>query len=365
MARSRFHSTPRQSGHKREKLCRATAACYPEVHMPHPDPFRALVLENDGGTIRDAIQQLPVGSLPDGDVLVSVAYSSVNYKDALAVTNRGKIARRFPMVPGIDFSGVVADSKSSRFAPGDPVVLTGWGVGEEHWGGFAQLARVKADWLLPLPEGLTLKSAMSIGTAGLTAMFCVMALEEHGVRPDKGDVLVTGATGGVGCLAVMLLAKLGYRVAASTGKTDAHEFLKSLGARKIVDRRELAARTDKPLEAGRWAGAIDSVGGETLAGLLSQMQRDGCVAAVGLAGGPELHTTVYPFILRAVSLVGVSSGSASIDKRTTAWGRLARSLPLETLERITRTARLDDLPALCEQMMDGRTSGRAVIDVNS
>ena len=206
---------------------------------------------------------------------------------------------------------------------------------------------------------------MGIGTAGLTAMFCVMALEEHGVRPDKGEVLVTGATGGVGCVALMLLAKLGYRVAASTGKADAHEFLKSLGAQKVIDRRELAARTDKPLESGRWAGVIDSVGGETLAGLLRQMQRDGCVAAIGLAGGAELHTTVYPFILRAVSLIGVSSGNASIDRRQTAWGRLARELPLETLERITRTARLDDLPAWCEQMMDGKTRGRVVIDVNA
>lgn len=340
------------------------AACYLNGDMANPDPFRALVLENTGGTFHAAIQHLPASSLPEGDVLVSVAYSSLNYKDALAVTNRGKIARRFPMVPGVDFSGVVVESKSSRFAPGDPVVLTGCGVGEEHWGGFAQLARVKSDWLLPLPEGLTLKSAMSIGTAGLTAMFCVMTLQEHGIRPGRGEVLVTGATGGVGCVAVMVLAKLGYRVAASTGKTDAHELLKSIGAQEIIDRREWATRTDKPLESGRWAGAIDSVGGETLAGLLRQMQRDGCVAAVGLAGGAELHTTVYPFILRAVSLIGVSSVYASMDRRHTAWARLAHVLPLETLERITRTARLDDLPALCGQMIDGKTRGRVVIDVN-
>jgi acrylyl-CoA reductase (NADPH) len=333
--------------------------------MAHPNPFRALVLDDVAGTIHADIRQLSVSSLPEGDVLVSIAYSSLNYKDALAVTNRGKIARRFPMVPGIDFSGVVAESSSTRFTPGDPVVLTGWGVGEEHWGGFAQLARVKSDWLLPLPEGLTLKDAMGIGTAGLTAMFCVMALEEHSVRPDKSKVLVTGATGGVGCLAVMLLAKLGCRVAASTGKTDAHELLKSLGAQEIIGRHELARHTDKPLESGRWAGAIDSVGGETLASLLRQMQRDGCVAAVGLAGGAELHTTVYPFILRAVSLVGVSSGSASMDRRRMAWKRLAHELPLETLERITRTARLDDLPALCGQMLDGKTRGRVVIDVNA
>ncbi len=234
--------------------------------MPYPDPFRAVILENTDGNVHASVKQLPASSLPDGDVLVSVAYSSLNYKDALAVTNRGKIVRRFPMVPGIDFSGTVVESKSNRFKPGDKVVLTGWGAGEDHWGGLAQLARVKADWLLALPEGLTLKRAMSIGTAGLTAMFCVMVLEEHGVRPDKGDVVVTGATGGVGCIAVMLLAGLGYRVVASTGKSDAHEFLKSLGAREIVDRHAFAGRGDKPLESGRWAGAVDTVGGETLSG---------------------------------------------------------------------------------------------------
>src|SRR5579862_2741235 len=203
--------------------------------MAHSDPFRALVLEKNDEGVHSSVKQLPVSSLPDGDVLVSVAYSSLNYKDALAVTNRGKIARRFPMVPGIDFSGTVAESRSPLFKPGDEVVLNGWGVGEDHWGGLAQLARVKAEWLLPLPEGLTLKSAMAVGTAGLTAMYCVVALEQHGVRPGKSALLVTGATGGVGCVAVMLLAKLGYRVVASTGKADAHEFLKSLGAQEIID----------------------------------------------------------------------------------------------------------------------------------
>src|SRR5258706_6662403 len=224
--------------------------------MALPDPFRALVIESPNGTVRAAVKELPVSSLSEGDVLVSIAYSSLNYKDALAVTNRGRIVRRFPMVPGIDFAGVVAESTAGLFKPGDPVVLTGWGVGEEHWGGFAPVARVKSEWLLPLPQGLTLKRAMQIGTAGLTAMFCVMALEEHGVRPDKGEIIVTGATGGVGCVAVMLLAKLGYRVTASTGKADAHEFLKSLGAHEVIDRNELAKSTDKPLEHGRWAGAL-------------------------------------------------------------------------------------------------------------
>ena len=333
--------------------------------MPYPDPFRALVLEKAGGSVQATIKQLPVSSLPEGDVLVSVAHSSLNYKDALAVTNRGKIVRRFPMVPGVDFSGVIVESKSSRFKPGDQVVLTGWGVGEEHWGGFAQLARVKSDWLLPLPEGLTMNRAMAVGTAGLTAMFCVMALEEHGVRADTGDVLVTGATGGVGCVAVMLLARLGYRVVASTGKADAHEFLKSLGAWEVIDRHTLSARSGKPLESGRWAGAIDSVGGETLAALLRQMERDGCVAAVGLAGGAELHTTVYPFILRAVSLVGVSSVCTPMERRRAAWTQLASELSLDALDRITQSSRLDDVPALSQEMMDGKTRGRVVIDVNA
>jgi acrylyl-CoA reductase (NADPH) len=333
--------------------------------MAHPDPFRAVILENADGKVRASVKQLPASSLPDGDVLVSVAYSSLNYKDALAVTNRGKIVRCFPMVPGIDFSGAVVESKSSRFQPGDKVVLTGWGVGEEHWGGFAQLARVKSDWLLALPEGLTLKRAMSIGTAGLTAMFCVMALEEHGVQPDKGDVLVTGATGGVGCIAVMLLAGLGYRVVASTGKEDAHEFLKSLGAQEIVGRDTFAGRGDKPLESGRWAGAVDTVGGETLSAMLRQMNRDGCVTAVGLAGGAELHTTVYPFILRGVSLVGISSVYMPMERRRAAWTRLARELPMEALDSMTQTAGLDNVPAFSEQMMSGKTRGRVVVDVNA
>ncbi len=265
--------------------------------MPLPETFRALVLEDASGSVSASVRNLPKDSLPDGDILVSVAYSSLNYKDALAVTNRGKIVRRFPMVPGIDFSGTVVESKSSRFQPSDKVVLTGWGVGEEHWGGLAQLARVKSDWLLALPEGLTLKRAMSIGTAGLTAMFCVMVLEEHGVRPGNGDVLVTGATGGVGCIAVMLLAGLGYRVVASTGKADAHEFLKSLGAREVVGRHTFAGRGDKPLESGRWAGAVDTVGGETLSALLRQMNRDGSVAAVGFGrrrGTPHHGLPVHP-----------------------------------------------------------------------
>jgi len=352
-------------GHNRENCCRHATACYAKCRMAYPDPFRALIIDNVNGAVQATIKELPVNSLPEGDILVSVTYSSLNYKDALAVTNRGKIVHCFSMVSGIDFSGTVAESKSDLFKPGDPVVLTGWGVGEEHWGGFAQLARVKSEWLLPLPRGLTLKRAMQIGTAGLTAMFCVMALEEHGVRPDKGEIVVTGATGGVGCIAVILLARLGYKVVASTGKADAHEFLKSLGAHEVIDRSQLAARSDKPLERGRWAGAVDSVSGETLAALLRQMKREGCVTAVGLAGGTELHATVYPFILRAVSLVGISSVYMATERRRTAWTRLAGELPMETLDRLTQTARLADVPALGEQMIDGKIRGRVVIDVNA
>ncbi|HVM61805.1 MAG TPA: MDR family oxidoreductase [Verrucomicrobiae bacterium] len=332
--------------------------------MSYPNPFRAVILENDDGNVRASIKQLPVSSLPEADVLVSVAYSSLNYKDALAVTNRGKIVRRFPMVPGIDLSGTVAESRSSQFKPGDPVVLTGWGIGEDHWGGLSQLARVKSEWLLPLPDGLTLKRAMSIGTAGLTAMFCVMALEEHSVEPDSGDILVTGATGGVGSLAVMLLAAFGYSVIAATGKSDAHELLTSLGAQGVLDRNALSARSDKLLELRRWAGVIDNVGGDVLGTVLRQTDQGGCVVAVGLAGGAELHTTVYPFILRGISLVGISSGSMPTERRQKAWKRLARLLPMEKLDQITKVARLDEIPALSEQMIAGKTRGRIVIDVN-
>jgi len=333
--------------------------------MPQPDPFLALVLENHGGTIQASVKQLHATSLPEADVLVSIEWSSLNFKDALAVTNRGKIVRRFPMVPGIDFSGTVVESRSSQFKPGDPVVLTGWGAGEDHWGGLSQFARVKSERLLSLPDGLTLKRAMSIGTAGLTAMFCVMALEEHGVRPGKGNVLVTGATGGVGSVAVMLLARLGYHVVSATGKSDAGEFLKSLGAREIIDRRELALHSDKPLESARWSGAIDSVGGGILATVLRQMNRDGCVAAVGLTGGAEIHTTVYPFILRGVSLVGIASGSTPMERRPAAWTRLAHEVPMEMLDRITQVAPLNDVRSLCESMIAGRIRGRVVVDVNA
>jgi acrylyl-CoA reductase (NADPH) len=326
------------------------------------DTFDALVLEQRDGATRSAIQSLPAAALPEGDVLVSVAYSDLNYKDGLAITGRGKVVRNFPMVPGIDFAGTVVESRSPAYKPGDPVVLTGWGVGERHWGGHAQLARVKADWLVPLPAGLTFKQAMGIGTAGFTAMLCVIALEERGSRPGEREVLVTGAAGGVGSVAIAILAKLGYQVVASTGKLDAHEYLKSIGASKVIDR---LAPPGKPLESERWGGAVDSVGGATLAALLPSMAYNSSVAAVGNAGGGELHTTVFPFILRGVGLLGVESVAVPPERRRGAWARLARDLPAEALDRMIQVAPLKDVPALSQEICEGRIRGRVVVDVNA
>ncbi len=326
------------------------------------DTFDALVLEQRDGATHSAIQSLPAAALPEGDVLVSVAYSDLNYKDGLAITGRGKVVRNFPMVPGIDFAGTVVESRSPAYKPGDPVVLTGWGVGERHWGGHAQLARVKADWLVPLPAGLTFKQAMGIGTAGFTAMLCVIALEERGSRPGEREVLVTGAAGGVGSVAVAILAKLGYQVVASTGKLDAHDYLKSIGASKVIDR---LAPPGKPLESERWGGAVDSVGGATLAALLPSMAYNSSVAAVGNAGGGELHTTVFPFILRGVGLLGVESVAVPPERRRGAWARLAHDLPAEALDRMIQVAPLKDVPALSQEICEGRIRGRVVVDVNA
>jgi len=326
------------------------------------DMFDALVLEQRDGATHSAIQSLPAAALPEGDVLVSVAYSDLNYKDGLAITGRGKVVRNFPMVPGIDFAGTVVESRSPAYKPGDPVVLTGWGVGERHWGGHAQLARVKADWLVPMPTGLTFKQAMGIGTAGFTAMLCVIALEERGSRPGEREVLVTGAAGGVGSVAVAILAMLGYQVVASTGKLDAHDYLKSIGASKVIDR---LAPPGKPLESERWGGAIDAVGGATLAALLPSMAYNSSVAAVGNAGGGELHTTVFPFILRGVGLLGVESVAVPPERRRGAWAPLARDLPAEALDRMIQVAPLKDVPALSQEICEGRIRGRVVVDVNA
>jgi acrylyl-CoA reductase (NADPH) len=328
------------------------------------DTFRALVIDQRNGETHSSIQSLRTASLPEGDVLVSVAFSDLNYKDGLAVTGRGRVVRSFPMVPGIDFAGTVVESNAPAFKPGDQVVLTGWGVGERHWGGYAQMARVKADWLVRLPEGLSLQQAMGIGTAGFTAMLCVMALEERGLTTGGREVLVTGATGGVGSIAVAILANLGYNVVASTGKTDAHEYLKGLGARQILNRSTLDAPSGKPLESERWGGAVDTVGGATLAALLPAMAYGAAVATCGNAGGAELRTTVFPFILRGVSLVGIESVMCPPERRHAAWARLTADLPLDALDRMIQVAPLKDVPALSHEILEGRIRGRIVVDVN-
>ncbi|GAB6931650.1 acrylyl-CoA reductase (NADPH) [Calditerricola satsumensis] len=327
--------------------------------------FRALVLEQEGGEVRCALREVERSALPEGEVLIKVAYSSVNYKDGLALHVPGRIVRRYPMVPGIDLAGVVEESTAPDVRPGDPVIVTGWGIGERHWGGYAQYARVKAEWVVPLPQGLDLKQAMAIGTAGFTAMLCVMALEEHGVVPGEREVVVTGAAGGVGSIAVALLAQLGYRVVASTGRPELHDYLRFLGAQRILDRRVLATPSGKALDSEQWAGAVDTVGGETLAGLLRSVAYGGSVAACGLAGGSELTTTVFPFILRGVNLLGIDSVYCPRERREQAWQRLARDLPLDKLEAMTHVVSLEEAVAVGRDILQGKVRGRVVVDVNA
>ena len=329
------------------------------------ETFNALVAEQANGKVRTAFRELAAASLPDGDVTVAVAYSTVNYKDGLAVTGKGKVVRAFPMVCGIDFSGTVEHSGDPDFAAGDEVVCTGWGLGETHWGGYAGKARVPAGWLVRLPRDMTLKDAMVIGTAGFTSMLSVMALEHMGVRPGQHEVLVTGAAGGVGSIATALLAHLGYQVAASTGRPETHDYLKSLGAATILERAELATPSGRPLDSERWAGAVDSVGGETLASLLRATRAGGAVAACGLAGGVDLATTVLPFILRGVSLIGINSVFCELALRRTAWDRLARELTKDKLASMTTVARFAEIPRFAEAILKGQVTGRVVIDVNA
>ncbi len=335
--------------------------------MQH-EQFKALVLDQDDGDVHASIKELSPDALPAGDVTVAVAYSSLNYKDGLAVTGQGKIVRAYPMVPGIDLAGTVAESRSPDYKPGDEVVLTGWGVGERHWGGYAELARVKSEWLVPLPAGLSLRQAIGLGTAGLTAMLAVLALEENGLRPGtdgERPVIVTGAAGGVGSVAVALLARLGYTVAASTGRPDLRDYLKGLGASQLVERATLAAPSSRPLESEHWASAIDTVGSATLASLLRTTAYGGSVAACGLAGGSDLPTTVLPFILRGVNLLGIDSVLCPPERRRAAWERLARDLPAGALERITQVAPLADVPRLAGEILQGRVRGRVVVDVRA
>ncbi len=328
--------------------------------------FKALIVDKDAeGNTSAAVQEIEADRLPDGDVTVAVDCSTVNYKDGLCLTTGGGLVKTYPHVPGIDFAGTVEESSDSRWKPGDKVVLTGWRVGEVWWGGYAQKARVKADWLVPLPEGLAPRQAMAVGTAGLTAMLAVMALEDHGLSPGKGPVLVTGAAGGVGSVATAILAHLGHEVAAVTGRPETADYLKSLGATTIVAREDIAETVKRPLESETWAGAVDAVGGPMLARLLGQMKYGASVAAIGLAGGPRLPATVLPFILRGVNLLGIDSVMQPYENRLRAWSRIAKDLPMETLEAMIRPATLSDLPQLGQDILKGRVKGRVVVDVNA
>ncbi|NOR64090.1 MAG: acryloyl-CoA reductase [Rhodobacteraceae bacterium] len=327
--------------------------------------FNALIIrKNDEGKTSAQVEQISVDDLPEGEVLVAVDYSTVNYKDGLCVGPGGGLVRNYPHVPGIDFAGVVEESTDSRYKAGDKVVLTGWRVGEAHWGGYAQKARVKADWLVPLPAGLDTRQAMAVGTAGFTAMLAVMALEDHGLKPGNGPVLVTGAAGGVGSVATAILAARGYEVAAVTGRPEAADYLKSLGASQIVAREEINEVTKRPLEAETWAGCIDAVGGDMLARVLGQMKYGGSVAAVGLAGGMGLPATVIPFLLRGVNLLGIDSVMQPYENRLRAWERIAADLPMDKLEAMVQPATMADLPELGRAILKGQVKGRVVVDVN-
>ena len=326
------------------------------------DRFRALLVEKGEGGQTVGFKELEQADLMDGDVTVRVSHSTINYKDGLAVTGKAPIVRRWPMIPGIDFAGEVIEASHADFSVGDKVVLNGWGVGETHLGGYAQLARVKGDWLIPLPSSFTPAEAMAIGTAGYTAMLAVLALEANGVAPDSGPVLVTGAAGGVGSVAVTVLAKLGYQVIGSTGRAEEADFLKGLGASEIIDRAELS-EPGRPLGKERWAGAVDVAGSNTLANALSQTMYGGTVAACGLAQGMDLPTSVMPFILRGVTLAGIDSVYAPKAKRLAAWERLASDLDRDKLAALTVMHPLSDVVDLAPQILAGQVRGRAVLDV--
>ncbi len=326
--------------------------------------FRALLLEESGGKVAARIANLPESDLPPGEVTVAVEYSTLNYKDGMILEGVGRLVRKYPHVPGVDFAGSVESSTSPEWKPGDKVVLTGWRVGEMQWGGYAQKARVKASQLIRLPPAISTKRAMAIGTAGFTSMMAVMALEALGLKPGMGEVLVTGAAGGVGSVAVAILAKLGYQVAASTGRPETHDYLKSLGASSFIDRAELAKPPAKPIDSERWAGAIDNVGSTTLATVLTQMKYRGSVAACGLAGGSDLTSTVIPFLLRGVKLLGIDSVMCPQDERKTIWARLARDLPLDKLDAITQTIKLEALPGWGAKILKGGVRGRVVVEIS-
>lgn len=326
--------------------------------------MNAFVIDGEPGKTKGRLTQVDVADLPDEDVLVEVAYSTVNYKDGLALTGAAAIARKLPMVGGIDLAGTVRESRSPDWRPGDKVVVNGWRLSEEHWGGYAQLQRVRPEWLVRLPESFSLKQAMAIGTAGYTAMLCVLDLERMGLNADGSEILVTGAAGGVGSVATALLSRLGYRVLASTGRPEMHDYLRGLGASGFLDRAELS-RKSSPVQPERWAGVIDSVGGQTLVNALAQTKYGGAAAVCGMAGGVELPGSVLPFILRGIALLGVDSVMAPRARREEAWSRLARDLDIDKLEAMTVVEPMSKLPELAQQILAGQIRGRTVIDVNA
>ena len=326
--------------------------------------FKGLLLtRSEDGQTQAAITEIDEAQLPPGDVVVQISHSTLNYKDGLAITGKAPVVRSFPMVPGIDFAGVVQSSTDARYREGDAVLLNGWGVGETHWGGLAQRARVKADWLVSIPGGFTAAQAMSLGTAGYTAMLCVMALQREGIEPSAGPVLVTGANGGVGTIAISLLAQLGFEVHASTGRLEEAAYLQSLGAKEVIDRHTLSG-AGKPLQKERWAGAVDTVGSHTLANVCASLKYGGVVAACGLAQGMDFPASVAPFILRGVTLSGVDSVMAPMSRRVQAWERLAREISPDLLARNTETIGLGDAVATAQRLLAGQVRGRVVVDVN-
>ena len=329
--------------------------------------FNALVVNKDeeSGKTSASVEEISLDQLPEGNVVVKVEYSTVNWKDGLCIGPGGGLVREYPHVPGIDFAGTVESSDDARYAVGDSVVSTGWRVGEIHWGGYSQKARVNADWLVPMPAGLTSRQAMAVGTAGFTAMLAIMALEDHGLKQDQGPVLVTGAAGGVGSVATAILANLGYEVAAVTGRPEAEDYLRSLGATQIVARDEIKETVKRPLERATWAGCIDAVGGEMLARVLGQLKYGGSATAIGNAGGAALPASIIPFLLRGINLLGIDSVMQPYDNRLRAWERIAKDLPMDKLEAMIHLATLSDLPALGKDILKGQVKGRVVVDVNA
>jgi acrylyl-CoA reductase (NADPH) len=328
--------------------------------------IRALVVEKDAeGATRAGVKTLDEGDFPDAEVTVAVEHSTVNYKDGLVMGPGAGLVKHYPHVPGVDFAGTVEASRNPRWKPGDKVVLTGWRVGEAHWGGYAEIARVKGEWLVPLPEGLTTRQAMAVGTAGFTAMLAVMALEDHGLKPGRGPVLVTGAAGGVGSVAVALLARAGHEVAAVTGRPEQEDYLRNLGASRIVPRAELAEPVKRPMESENWVGCVDAVGGAMLSRVTKQLKYRCAVAAVGNAGGVDVPLSIIPFLLRGVSLLGIDSVLQPYEVRVSAWERIVRDLPLDLLDAMVEPATLEDLPELGKAILKGGVRGRVVVDVRA